>query len=284
MAELIKDNNSSSILNNDSILAKLNGAKKNFAIKDNNLKSADKNTISKGPDTPVTTVNQKSISTAQNLTEKLLEKEKKSLQAEEYEKKKKNEQILNNARELFGDGFTDNEYKDLYSMYQDYSNNYPTENSIHRRALIKVCKCTLRYDQALSSNDTDSIKIWNTALKDALNEAKINPSQLSAADLSEGLTSFSQLSARVEKMEGPITVVDQLNKYIWEPQDLVDYTIWQYVNYNMSLVGKPLIKYKDVYTFMERQAEENHKRYAKFLKKEEEITDPSILDPLGDYE
>lgn len=218
------------------------------------------------------------------LTLKLQKKEEEKARKKKEAEDNIKAQILLKSKELFGSGFTDDEYMELYSIYDDYSNNYPTDNSIHRRALIKVCKCTLRYDDAVSQNDLDALKIWDNALKNALNEAKINPSQLSAADLSEGLTSFAQLSARVEKMEGPITVVDQLNKYIWEPQDLVDYTIWQYINYSMHLVGKPLVPYKEIYKFMEEQAKENEKRYSKFLKKEEEITDPSILNPLGEFE
>jgi len=167
---------------------------------------------------------------------------------------------------LFGSGYSPEEYMQMYDIYQAYLNNYPLRTSNHKLALIKVCRCTLRYNQSVADNDLDALKVWDGALSKALKEAKINPEQLSAADLSDGMTSFSQLSAMVEKA---IDIVPLLPQFIEQPKDRVDYALWEYINYVRHLDGKPLIEYKDLYKFLQLRYESLKKRL-KFLKLDED--------------
>lgn len=176
------------------------------------------------------------------------------------------EMSLDELRHLFGSGFSPDEYETLYDIYKSYLNNYPLRTAMHKMALIKVCKCTLRYNQTLADNDTEAMRVWDMALSKALKEAKINPEQLSAADLSDGMTSFSQLSLAVEKA---IDVVPILPQFIENPKDRVDYTLWEYINYARHLEGKPLIEYREIYGFLQQRYESLKKRY-KFLKKEDD--------------
>ena len=62
----------------------------------------------------------------------------------------------------------------------------------------------------------------------------------------------------VERVEEPIPI---LNKYRQEPADMPDYVIWQIVNANRRMAGQPTIRYKDLYEFTEKQAEEVRNEY-----------------------
>ena len=158
------------------------------------------------------------------------------------------------AQKVFGKGFSPDEYQQMLEVYNTYLPSYPLKTANHKMALIKVCKCTMRYNQALADNDIEAIKLWDNALSKALKEAKINPEQLDAADLTEGITSISQLIMAVEKAKEPIGILPHL---ISHPQDCADYIIWQIVNYCRKVKSLPVCEYKDIYNFLNEQYEAN---------------------------
>ena len=161
---------------------------------------------------------------------------------------------VSEAYKIFGRGFTPDEYTQMVDIYNTYLPSYPLKTANHKMALIKVCKCTMRYNQALADNDIESIKLWDSALSKALKEAKINPEQLDSADLTEGITSISQLVMAVEKVKEPIGILPHL---ISNPQDGADYILWQFINYSRKVKNLPLCSYADVYEFMNEQYEAN---------------------------
>lgn len=169
-------------------------------------------------------------------------------------------------RTLYGDGFNESEYLEMNKRFETLKNNYPLKTEMHKEALITYVKYAYKRDKAISDDDIDASDKWGKLAAKQATDAKINPSQLSAADLSDGMTCFSQVSATVEKAQD---IIPMLNKFIEQPQDRVDYTIWQYVNYSRHLEGKPLIQYKELYSFLNKRYEENKNKY-KFLKKEED--------------
>lgn len=158
------------------------------------------------------------------------------------------------AAEIFGKGFTVEEYSKMMAVYNTYLPSYPLKTANHKMALIKVCKCTMRYDQALADNDLEAIKLWDGALSKALKEAKINPEQLNTADLTEGITSISQLVMAVEKVKEPIGILPHLTSH---PQDGADYILWQIVNYCRKVKNLPTCSYAEIYEFLEEQYEAN---------------------------
>lgn len=167
---------------------------------------------------------------------------------------------------FWGNGWNDDEKKQLNELFEEYQNNYPLRTAMHKMALIKICKLQVRYDTAIASNNTNDAKYWGDLLSKAQNEAKFNPSQLSAADLSDGMTCFSQLSSVVEKAQDIIPLLPQ---FLEEPKDRIDYTLWEYINYARHLNGKPLCTYKEIYGFLNKRYESLKKRY-KFLKEEKD--------------
>ena len=160
---------------------------------------------------------------------------------------------IEDYEELFGTGFSEVEYKKMYKRYELLQNNYPLRTEMHKEALATYTKYAFKRDQAIADDDVEAADKWGKLASKQATDAKINPSQLSAADLSDGMTCFSQVSATVEKAQD---IIPLLNKFIEQPQDRVDYTIWQYVNYCRHLEGKPLIQYKDLYNFLKSRFEE----------------------------
>lgn len=189
---------------------------------------------------------------------------------EEGKQTKKKSSKIEVDYDLWGMGWTMAEYKQLADLYNAYLNNYPLRTEMHKRALVKICKLQLRYDTAIANNDTTDAKYWGDLLSKAQTEAKFNPSQLSQADLSDGMSSFSQLSAMVEKA---IDIIPLLNHLVEEPKDRVDYILWEHINYDRHMLGKPLIEYKEIYKFLKDRQASLEKRY-KFMK----------LDPESDFD
>lgn len=185
-------------------------------------------------------------------------------------------------KKLFGIGYTDDEYEWLYNKYSMLTNNYPIRTEMHKEMLVKYCKYALREDQAIANNDTNSAKYWgDLASKTAVN-AKINPNQLSVADLSDGLDCFSQLSMAVEKAGD---IIEYLPKYLKQPLDRVDYIIYMLLDYLRDLEGKPHINYEDVYKWINDRAKENTKKFGKnVVPQDEKEIDKNAILVMGERE
>ena len=166
---------------------------------------------------------------------------------------------------LFGKGFSMEDYEGMYEKFVSLANNYPLKTAFHTEALATYVKYAYRRDVAIAEGDADMAKTWGVLAKDQADKAKINPNQLSVADLSDGMTSFSQLSSMVEKAQDIIPLLPEFKE---QPKDRVDYTLWEYVNCVLHLFGKPLIEYKELYKFLDYRYESLKKRY-KFIKKED---------------
>lgn len=171
---------------------------------------------------------------------------------------------IDELKDIFGEGFSQADYVAMYKKYAAMQDNYPLKTQMHAEALATYVKYAYKRDLAIASDDVEAAEKWGKLASKQATDAKINPSQLSAADLSEGLTSFSQLSAMVEKAQD---VIPLLPSFIEEPKDRVDYTLWEYINYARHLEGKPLVEYRQIYSYLQERYISLKKRY-KFMKKE----------------
>lgn len=171
---------------------------------------------------------------------------------------------LDELKNLFGIGFNEREYREMYRKFITLQNNYPLRTEMHKEALITYVKYAFKRDQAISNDDMDAADKWGKLCAKQATDAKINPSQLSAADLSDGINNFSKIAEAVEREQDIIPI---LPKFKQQPQDVVDYTIWQYVNYIRRLQNMPEVKYADIYKFMDEMYEANKKNLP-FIEKE----------------
>ena len=86
---------------------------------------------------------------------------------------------------------------------------------------------------------------------------KLQPSQMSKADLSQGMETVSQLVKMVEQAVDIIPIMPQYKK---RPLDDIDFALWCYINYIRDLFSMPPVEYEETYEFYEkRKAEFNEK-------------------------
>lgn len=176
------------------------------------------------------------------------------------------EEQLQECSDLFGEDFSAEEYRSAKRLYDKMTNNYPLKTNMHQQILADWAMTKAKEIRAMALGNVEEAEKWGKRADAKATAAKLNPSQLSAADLSEGINNFSKLTEAVERARDIIPV---LNKYRERPQDKVDYAIWQFVNYCRKLEGKPTVAYRDVYAFLDEQYEKQ-KELISWLKKEKD--------------
>jgi hypothetical protein len=137
-------------------------------------------------------------------------------------------------------------------------NNYQEKTAMHTEALLTYIRYRVKEEMSTAKNDMKAAKDWGQLAQKAAQDAKINPSQLSKSDLSDGLDTFGQL---VRTVEQAIDIIPILPKFKERPQDKVDFTLRCYINYVRDLKGLPLVEYKDIYGFYEARKKEFEDRF-----------------------
>jgi len=152
--------------------------------------------------------------------------------------------------EKWGEGYQPEYYQLFENKYQRLSNTYQLPTESHKEFLRKACVCSVMADIAMAEKNTKDAKEWMAMFKDTTSAGKLQPSQMSKADLSQGMDTFGQLSRMVEEA---VDIIKILPKFKKKPKDMVDFNIWCYVNYERDLHGLPLCQYEDIYMFYENR-------------------------------
>jgi hypothetical protein len=168
------------------------------------------------------------------------------------------EDKLEELIDKWGYGYSNEEYLAFEKKYIQLKNNYPEKTAMHTEALLKYIRYSCKEEIATANNNVDNAKKWADMANKAATNAKINPSQLSKADLSDGLSTFSELSQAVEK---EIDIIPILPQFKYRPNDALDFNIWCYVNYERNLSGLPPCDYEDVYKFYDKRKQEYIEQY-----------------------
>lgn len=167
-------------------------------------------------------------------------------------------------KEKFGDGYPDKEYILFEKKYQDLRPSFQLTTTMHEECLREYCIDKVKEGLAKAKGEFKEAKEWASMAKEQANSGKLNPSQMSKADLSGGLDTFSQMSKMVEQTDqGEMMKI--LPIFMEKPKDRVDITLWLYVNYVRDLKGLEECEYKDIWEFY-------NKRVAEYEKK---MTDPN---------
>jgi hypothetical protein len=162
--------------------------------------------------------------------------------------------------DFFGSGYSDEEYAAMLKKYNFLKNNYPEKTNMHIEALTTYVRYKVKEEMCTARGDVGGAAKWAELANKAATNAKINPSQLSAADLQDGLSTFGQLSRAVEQA---VDIIEVLPIFKEKPKDKVDFNMWCYINYIRDLKGLPLCSYSDIYAFYEKS------------KREFQLTNPS---------
>ena len=162
-------------------------------------------------------------------------------------------EVTDEIIQLFGDGYTEVEYKKMFDKYESLKSNYPLQTSLHREALATYVRFKIREEIATANGNVVDAEKWYKAAQRSAMDGKLTPKQLTEGDLESGITSFSEL---VKTLEQAVDVIKILPKFKYRPIDSVDFGIYCYVDYERSLNGQPPISYEDVYSFYDRKKEE----------------------------
>lgn len=161
-----------------------------------------------------------------------------------------NFEVTDDMIQMFGTGYTKEEYLRMKEKYDFLSKGYNTQNNMHVEALLSYIRPKVKEEMAIAQGNTQEAKTWSDMAQKAADRAKINPSQLSKADLQGGLNTVGDIALAAEQQEDIIKI---LPEFRFRPNDAVDFCIWEYINYARDLQGLPLIDYKDVYKFYDKR-------------------------------
>ena len=174
------------------------------------------------------------------------------------DKPKENFSVTDEMEEFFGAGFSSAEYQAMFKKYNFLKNNYPETTNMHIEALKTYVRYKVKEEFATAKGDVGTAGKWADLASKAATSAKINPSQLSKADLQGGLNSVAELMKAAEQA---VDILPILPKYKCQPNDALDFVIWCYVNYTRDLKGLPLCEYEDIYAFYDKKKAEYIDQY-----------------------
>ena len=155
--------------------------------------------------------------------------------------------------DMFGEGYSRVEYKNMYKKYNDMQKNYTIQTNIHKEALLTYVRFKVKEELATAKGDVQEAQKWYQAAQDAADKAKLTPKQLSKADLQGGITNFSDIFKAVEEANERIPIFPEFR---YRPNDAVDFILWCYVNYERNLNSMPEVKYSDIYKFYDEKKQE----------------------------
>lgn len=161
--------------------------------------------------------------------------------------------------EKWGHGYSPEEYRSFETKYRILESSYENKTAMHEEALKTYIRYRVKEEMSTARGDVKEAKAWGDLAQKAASDAKINPSQLSKADLSGGLDTFGQVARAVEEAQDIIPILPEFKA---RPRDDVDFTIWCYINYIRDLKGLPLVEYEDIYQFYEERKKEYEQHYA----------------------
>lgn len=164
----------------------------------------------------------------------------------------------------WGIGHKPYEYFLFEEKFQQLRHSYNVKTAMHLDHLLTYCRFRVKEEQATARGDVKEAREWARMADDIANAGKLQPAQMSKADLQSGLDTFGQLVRMVEEAVDIIPILPQFKKM---PRDDVDFTLWCYINYVRDLKGLPPCSYEEVYNFYE----ERKKEYDELIKRVDEI-------------
>lgn len=180
------------------------------------------------------------------------------------------ELLLDELKEKYGYGYPDEEYILFEKKFINLKPSFQLPTTMHEEYLREYCVNKVKETIAKAKGEFKEAKEWAAMAKESAEAGKLKPSQMSKADLSQGLDGFGQLARMVEEHQD---IIPLLPKFVQQPKDKVDITLWMYINYVRDLKGMPDAKYEDLYEFYE----ERRKDY-----ENQELDETEIKEDNGD--
>jgi hypothetical protein len=163
---------------------------------------------------------------------------------------------LEKLRERWGDEYKPQEMVKFEKKYLELRKNYEIKTASHDEFLRHACIASVKANECMARNQADESKVWFGIFKDMTSAGKLQPNQMSKADLSGGLNNFSEFYKTVEEARGVIDVMPTFKK---QPHDDADFVIWCLIQYVRRLKGMPDVPYEAIWEFYEEMAQAYNK-------------------------
>lgn len=159
---------------------------------------------------------------------------------------------------LFGDGYSPIEYRKMSKKYNEMSQTYVIQTSIHKEALVTYVRFKVKEEMATARGDVQEAQKWYSAAQSAAEQGKLTAKSISKEDLQGGIVNFSDIFKVVEGAKERIKIFPEFK---YQPKDAADFIIWCYVNYERNLNNMPEVEYKDIYHFYDEKKREYIEQY-----------------------
>lgn len=157
---------------------------------------------------------------------KMAEKEEFEIKSADVKKYKTPAHLV----EKWGKDYSYDEVAKLENFWNDMMMSYEIEGASHRDYLKKICKVSLKMEEAIDGGRIEEFKKLSDAYDKLMHSARFTAVQRSSADKSGGMTTFSEFFDWVEK-SGFIPKF-----HTGEPMDIVDATEMNLKEYTRNLV------------------------------------------------
>jgi len=154
--------------------------------------------------------------------------------------------------------YSSRELNSFEKKYNALKNNYPEKTALHTEALMNYVRYRCKEELATSDGEVKEAESWSKMAAKAATDAKINPSQLSAADLQGGLNSFSEITKIAEEESD---IIKKLPQFTYRPNDSADFIMWCIINYMRKAKGQEEVDYHSIYAFYDRRRDEYIEQY-----------------------
>lgn len=136
---------------------------------------------------------------------------------------------------------------------------YQILSAMHHNSLITYVQLQIKWNMAMESDDFTKLKELKQPLNDARNAAKVTVQQLKASDLSNGgANSFGEIAKIVARKDGFIPLP---MKYIKQPNDHLDFMMWEIVNYLRHCIGQEEVPYEEIMAHYQKRVDKFNEEF-----------------------
>lgn len=136
---------------------------------------------------------------------------------------------------------------------------YQILSAMHHNSLITYVQLQIKWNIAMETDDFAKLKELKQPLNDARNAAKVTVQQLKASDLSNGgANSFGEIAKIVARKDGFIPLP---MKYIKQPNDHLDFMMWEIINYLRHCIGQEEVSYEEIMAHYQKRVDKFNQEY-----------------------
>ena len=136
---------------------------------------------------------------------------------------------------------------------------YQILSAMHHNSLITYVQLQIKWNIAMETDDFAKLKELKQPLNDARNAAKVTVQQLKASDLSNGgANSFGEIAKIVARKDGFIPFP---MKYIKQPNDHLDFMMWEIINYLRHCIGQEEVSYEEIMAHYQKRVDKFNQEY-----------------------